>query len=71
MQNRSFIVRDMESDSFSSSEEECLAKIAVALTYRQRKHRVLVRNAFKKNISAAASLLKNSLLEIEKCAFDT
>ncbi|CAK8688238.1 unnamed protein product [Clavelina lepadiformis] len=30
----------MESDSSSSSEEECLAIIAVALTYRQRKHRV-------------------------------
>ncbi|CAK8688344.1 unnamed protein product [Clavelina lepadiformis] len=30
----------MESDSSLSSEEECLAIKAVALTYRQRKHRV-------------------------------
>ena len=70
MQNRSFVVRDMESDSSSSGEEECLAKKAVALTYRQRNQRVWVRNAFKKKISAATSLLKNSLFEIEKCAFD-
>ena len=70
MQNRLFVVRDMEIDSSSSSEEECLAVIAVALTYRQRKHRVWVRNAFKKKISAATSLLKNSLLEIDKCTFE-
>ncbi|CAK8688316.1 unnamed protein product [Clavelina lepadiformis] len=48
MQNRSFVVRDVESDSSSSSEEVCLAIKAVSLTYRQRKHRVWVRNAFKK-----------------------
>ncbi|CAK8685862.1 unnamed protein product [Clavelina lepadiformis] len=58
MQNRSFVVLAMESDSSSSSEEECLAKKAVALTYRQRKLRVWVRNAFKKKDISSCKLIE-------------
>ncbi|CAK8689914.1 unnamed protein product [Clavelina lepadiformis] len=58
MQNRSFVVRDMESDSSSSSEEKSLAVIAVALTYRQRNQREWVRNAFKKKDVSSYKLIE-------------
>ena len=68
MQNRSFIVRDMENDCSSSSEEECLAQKAVALTYRQRKHRVWVRNAFKKKDIKSYKLIEElAIWDREMC----